>query len=103
MDLLMAKRIILALAASLVASSASAQVTIDVSKITCNQYLQFTVADPRDIAIWLSGYYHGKDGSTVLQVQEFKQNVDKLKSACFLRENADRLVMEVIEKVLLIK
>jgi acid stress chaperone HdeB len=103
MDLLMAKRIILALAASLVASSASAQVTIDVAKITCNQYLQFTVADPRDIAIWLSGYYHGKDGSTVLQVQEFKQNVDKLKSACFLRENADRLVMEVIEKVLLIK
>src|SRR5262249_37731085 len=35
---------------------ARAQVTIDVSKITCQQYVLFTVADPRDIAMWLSGY-----------------------------------------------
>ena len=33
---------------------------IEVSKITCEQYLGFSVADPRDINIWLSGYYTGK-------------------------------------------
>jgi hypothetical protein len=36
---------------------AHAQVTVDVSKITCEQYILFTVADPHDIAVWLSGYY----------------------------------------------
>ena len=44
--------------------AARAQVTIDVSKITCNQLVDREVGDPRDIAIWLSGYYHGKRGET---------------------------------------
>jgi len=34
--------------------------------ITCEQYLGFSVADPRDINIWLSGYYAGKRGSAIL-------------------------------------
>lgn len=97
----MTKRIVIALAALFACLPASAQVTIDVAKITCNQYLSFSVADPRDIAIWLSGYYHGKGANTVLEVQELKQNADKLKSACFLKDNGDRPVMQVIEKVLL--
>ena len=50
-----------------------AQVTIEVSKITCDQYLGFTVADPRDINIWLSGYYHGQQGSTALEPQRLKE------------------------------
>jgi hypothetical protein len=33
------------------ASFARAQVTIDVSKITCEQYILYTVADPHDIAV----------------------------------------------------
>ena len=46
----------------LAAPAARAQVTIEVSKITCEEYLSFSVADPRDINIWLSGYYAGKRG-----------------------------------------
>jgi acid stress chaperone HdeB len=96
----MAIRVILIVAAFFAILPASAQVTIDVAKITCDQYLGFAAADPRDIAIWLSGYYHGKNGSTVLQVQELKQNADKLKTACFLKENGKLPVMQVIEKLL---
>jgi hypothetical protein len=48
---------IIILIAFLAATAGHAQVTIDVSKITCEQYLGFKVADPRDIGIWLSGYY----------------------------------------------
>jgi hypothetical protein len=33
-----------------------AQVTIGVSKISCDQLILYTVADPHDIAVWLSGY-----------------------------------------------
>ena len=45
---------------------ARAQVTIDVSKITCEQYVLFTVADPHDIAMWLSGYYNSRRPTTPL-------------------------------------
>lgn len=48
-----AKLVIPAVIILLVMAPARAQVTIDVSKITCNQYLGFKVADPRDIANWL--------------------------------------------------
>ena len=72
-----------------------AQVTIEVSKITCDQYLGFTVADPRDINIWLSGYYHGQQGSTALE----PQRLNKLRTECLLRENRNVPVMQVIKKI----
>jgi hypothetical protein len=84
----------------MLASSAHAQVTVDIAKITCKQYLTFAVADPRDIAIWLSGYLHGQKSSTVLQPEDLKKNADKLKSACFQIDNADLPVMQVAEKML---
>jgi acid stress chaperone HdeB len=95
-----AKFALAAVVVVLLADSVRAQVTIDISRITCNQYLSFTVADPRDIAIWLSGYYHGKRGATALEPQELKRNADRLKDACFLKENMDLPVMQVIDKVL---
>jgi acid stress chaperone HdeB len=76
-----------------------AQVTVDVSKITCHQYLTFAVADPRDIAIWLSGYYHGKVGDAVLEPQQLKQNYEKLRSACFNPQNSNLPVAQVAEKI----
>ena len=91
--------VIVALFAFIGTQSASAQVTIEVAKITCKQFLAFSVADPRDIAIWLSGYYHAKRGDTVLETQEFKENFKKLKSVCY--SNYDVPVMQVIEKAFL--
>jgi hypothetical protein len=68
------RRITLIILITLLATpTVHAQVTIEVSKITCDQYLGFTVADPRDINIWLSGYYHGQQGSTALEPQRLKE------------------------------
>ena len=50
--------------------AARAQVTIDVAKITCDQYLGYKVTNPQNIAIWLSGYYHGKRGETTVDTQQ---------------------------------
>ena len=86
--------------ALLLSPSTHAQVTIEAAKITCDQYLSFSVADPRDILLWLSGYYHGKQGSTTLEPQELKINYEKLRSECLRKENADLPVMQVIEKAL---
>jgi hypothetical protein len=51
------KKLLLVLAVLLAAPAGRAQVTVDVAKITCTQLLSFSVADPKDIAVWLSGYY----------------------------------------------
>jgi hypothetical protein len=88
------------LIAFLVMSHAHAQVTVEVAKITCQQYLAFSVGDPRDVNIWLSGYYHGKQGSTAFEPQLLKGNAEKLRAECLLQENSNLPVMQVIEKAL---
>jgi hypothetical protein len=57
------------LLATFTAPAAQAQVSVDVSKITCEQFILFKVTDPRYIAIWLSGYYNGKRDNTVIDTQ----------------------------------
>jgi acid stress chaperone HdeB len=79
--------------------SAHAQTTIDVSKITCEQFLSFKVADPRDISIWLSGFFHGRQGATQLELQQLNDNFSKLKSECFSLANTKRTVLELAEEM----
>lgn len=75
---------------------APAQVTVDIAKITCNQWLAYKIADPDHIAIWLSGYYNGERKNSVIDVQAFKGNVAKLKDFCF--KNPDTPIMQAVEK-----
>jgi acid stress chaperone HdeB len=78
------------------ASAGHAQVTVDVAKITCGQFLAYSIADPKDIALWLNGYYTGKrGGSTLLDTQALKANYDQIRSYCLV--NQDTPVMEAIE------
>ena len=74
---------------------AQAQVTLDVSKITCEQYNGYKITNPQNIAIWVSGYYHGKRGSTTLDTQGLIANAKKLRDYC--RRNSQTLVMEAVE------
>jgi hypothetical protein len=39
---------------------AHAQVTVDMTMITCEQYVLFAMGDPKDINMWLSGYFSAK-------------------------------------------
>ncbi|MBV9556646.1 MAG: hypothetical protein JO254_06170 [Pseudolabrys sp.] len=69
-------------------TSAHAQVTVDVAKITCGQFLAYSIADPKDIALWLNGYYAGKrGGGTLLDTQALKGNYDQLRSYCLINQN----------------
>jgi acid stress chaperone HdeB len=76
-------------------STAQAQTVVDVATITCEQYVTFKVADPKDIGIWLSGYFHGRQGDTRLYLQQLGENFSKLKSECFQQGNSKRSVLEV--------
>ena len=78
-------------------SSLQAQTSIDVSQITCEQFNFYKVADPQRIAIWLSGYYHGKRNDPILEKQRLEEDVDKLISFCYSNEKLK--LFEAVEKV----
>jgi hypothetical protein len=60
---------------------AFAQVTLDVSKITCKQFALHEVAKPRSLAIWLSGYYAGKRDVTTIDMQALEKNKKRSNSS----------------------
>jgi acid stress chaperone HdeB len=82
----------------LMASAARAQTTVDVAKITCEQFLLFKITDPNNIALWLSGYFNGKRGNTVIDVQALQDHLDKVKTYC--RSNYNTPVMQAVETLL---
>jgi acid stress chaperone HdeB len=84
--------------ASFAAPPAIAQVTIDVAKITCDQLVLFRVAQPHDIAMWLSGYYNGRRNSTVVDVEKLKEYTYGVEKYCI--NDRTVTVMEAVEKVL---
>ena len=61
---------------------AQAQETIDVTKITCDQFLAGRVADSRSVSIWLSGYYNGTRKNTVLDVSALQKNAQDVMDYC---------------------
>jgi acid stress chaperone HdeB len=80
------------------AAPAWAQVTIDVSKITCDQFTLYKVTSPDNIAIWLSGYYSGKRNSTIVDTQGLAANAKKVTDYCI--RNPQIPVMQAVETVL---
>src|SRR6266446_7064133 len=75
--------------------AARAQVTLDVSKITCEQYNAYKITNPQNIAIWVNGYYHGKRGDVTLETQGLVENARKLRDYC--RRNPQTLVIQAVE------
>ena len=76
-------------------SMASAQVTVDVSKITCDEFVKYDVADPRQIAAWISGYYHGLHNNPV-DKQQTLEGSEKIEGYCF--KHPDALLMETLKE-----
>jgi acid stress chaperone HdeB len=80
-------------------SPAKAQMTLDVSKITCRQFLLGKVgASTRSVANWLSGYYNGKRDNTVIEVGAMRKNERELERYC--RKHSDLNIMDAAKQAL---
>ena len=96
--------IIISLAATsmiLSLAAADAQVTVDITKITCRQYLVGNIVPTKTMAIWFSGYYNGKRGATMIEMQAVEPNADKILLYCGLHQ--DETLMKAIEDVFGVK
>ena len=101
--------------------STQAQVSIDVSKITCDEYvhdkiptsdfISFSALGPLSfearamlsrwlIANWLSGYHHAKRNNWIIDVESFENNVSKLNNYCYDEKNFKVPILEAVERVL---
>ena len=101
--------------------SVRAQVSIDVSKITCDEYvhdkiptsdfISFSAVGPLPlearsilsrwlIANWISGYYHAKRNNWIIDSESFENNVNKLNNYCYDEKNFKVPIMDAIERVL---
>jgi HdeA/HdeB family len=82
------------------AREASAQMTVDVAKITCRQYLFDKTFSPRApmIANWLSGYFNGLKNNTVVDLGAMAKNKDKVEDYC--RMNLHTTIMDAAKTTL---
>ena len=78
--------------------SAHAQVTLDLAKVTCDQWVAYKITDPRNIAVWLSGYHHGKQANTVVDTQGMMAKAQQLRDFCLT--NPQTPVMQAAEKLM---
>ena|ERR1700751_4730811 len=78
-------------------TGAGAQVTVDVAKITCDQFTLYKITDPKNIAIWMSGYYHGQRNTTTVDTQALNDNLRKITDYCNLRPQ--ETLMHAVEAV----
>ena len=98
--------------------STQAQVSIDVSKITCDQYVHDKIPTPDFapfsavgslqaramlsrwlIVAWLSGYSHAKRNNWIADSESFENNVNKLNNYCYDEKNFKVPIMEAIVRV----
>src|SRR6476660_5666000 len=75
-----------------------AQVTVDVSKITCQQFFMNTITFSQYAVMWLSGYYNGKRNNTIIEPEAMKKNEEKVKLYCF--QHRETTVMDAVKNVL---
>jgi hypothetical protein len=78
--------------------AANAQVTIDMSALTCEQYLAMSPSRSRDFSAWMSGWYSYQTRRRVVDVLAHQKNIEGLKSWCQLRRQES--VMAALQSVI---
>jgi acid stress chaperone HdeB len=91
------KLIVAALAASALASTdARSQAVIDMTMITCKQYLE-SDRDRQDIvASWMSGYFNAARNNAVLDTSRFEKNKATVTNYC--KRNRAETLMSAIQR-----
>ena len=74
--------VVLTLAATTLSSAAHAQVSIDMSRITCAEYLAMAPARSAEFSAWMSGWFNQKTGYVFVDLNAYSRNVANVKSWC---------------------
>src|SRR5215469_79804 len=76
-----------------------AQETLDLAKITCEQFEMEQLAPPsRDIVLVLVGYYNGKRNNTIIEPQTIRKEEAKVNQYCY--QHREATLMDAVKNVL---
>lgn len=70
---------------------------VDVSKLTCKEVGAMSPAKTVGVAMWMSGYVHGKAGNTMVDSEKAHANAEKIAAYC--KSNADATLASAVEAV----
>ena len=95
----MNRKVILAAAilAGVYSAPASAQVVIDMSLITCEDFAKRPPEIKAMITSWMSGYFSASKNLNMLQFDYLKRNTQKVGAYC--KKHRDETLMSVVSKV----
>jgi acid stress chaperone HdeB len=80
------------------ATASQAQVTVDVSKITCEQFLLENPWPSKYVVFWLNGYYNGERDNTIIEPESMDERGEKVESYC--NNHHEMTVMDAVKNVL---
>ena len=86
----------LAFVGVLVPSISQAQYMINMSLVTCSQYLALPPDQSRIFSAWMSGWFNQKTGYTYINLEAYARNVQNVKAWC--ASNPGELVMTGLQR-----
>lgn len=86
----------LILASAAMSTPVQAQVSIDMARITCAQYLAMSPVDSAMFSAWMSGWFNHKKGYVFVDLNAYARNVSNVKSWC--ARNPAQTVMAGLER-----
>ncbi|MGV3635054.1 MAG: HdeA/HdeB family chaperone [Pseudorhodoplanes sp.] len=81
---------------ALAATPAKAQVVLDMTMLTCKQYLEADKDRQDLIAAWMSGYYNAARNNPVFNASLFQQNRNRVSAYC--KKHRPETLMSAIQR-----
>jgi len=77
-------------------ATSQAQIAVNMSLLTCGQYLAMSPDQSRIYAAWMSGWFNQKMGTTYVNLEAYERNVENVKAWC--GTNPNELVMAGLQR-----
>ena len=85
-----------ALAAIIAPVSSHAQMTLDMTRVTCADYLAMPPDRSEVFSAWMSGWFNQRFGYVTVGMADFARNIDSVKRWC--TTNPQRTIMAALEQ-----
>jgi hypothetical protein len=87
----------LAFLGAMLPSLANAQLMVDMSKVTCGDYLAMPPGNARVLSAWMSGWFNQKRGYVSVDLGNYAENIAKVSQWC--SANPTVTLMSAIQRV----
>jgi hypothetical protein len=76
------KRILIGCAIAMLPAFAQAQVLVDMTRITCGEYVSLPPEQSRIFSAWMSGWFNQKTGYAWVDLNAYERNIASVKKYC---------------------